>query len=700
MNIGILFSILAFICFVVGIKRLNAQNNSNSLNLILNGSFEDGDLYSIVGESNQITILDYWVANGSQFGLIGTSSQYRPTHDERLLVFNGGNDTFTGTVHQTFETNPESIYTLSMDVGIFTNGVPNLNQRLQIRILGDRTLKNILVSRTSKSAPGSFAAQWEPFVVNFTATHETTTLTLSDASQQLSNTSNADLVVDNVRIFEAIENTPPIIENDQFNTHKNFPLSVSQPGVLLNDHDPDGAMLVAMKRSDPSHGTLLLSPNGAFTYSPVANFTGIDSFTYDVSDGETTSTPATVTITVTNDPSGQLSNGSFEYGDRTSDNSFDLANWQGQGPVISYETDADYDAKDGVRMAVLNAGSDVYTSSITQTFPTVAGQAYTLRFDMGIVGPPGVTQRLLTTVNGPSGQNLMAPQQSILSGPSRWIRHNFIFIADSDWSSLKFLDGSGSLQPGQTAAFSDLLLDNIVIMPIAPARSLFVSSSQPTMVTITPPDYAGNTDGVTNIIRSYPHGSSVTITASSTLAGRPFDRWLRNGIPISTSPTIILQMTENDQLKATYTSDSYHTWIKENDVIGGPTDDPDQDSLPNSIEFLVGGNPNLADHSDLKPKGSFVMANLHQGSEDAPYMLFSYHRSSIAKNDPFTHHSVEWNNGLTGTWAHANQTPGVVITELPNAAGNDTDIVNVYIPSTVADRNRLFARLRVVTSNP
>lgn len=700
MNHGIPYSVFAIICFIIGIKILNAQNNGDSLNLILNGSFEEGELHSIVGESNHITVIDNWLVNGNQFGLIGTSSQYQPTHAERLLVFNGGNDTFTGTVSQTFETTPGSIYTLAMDVGIFTNGVPNLNQRLQIHIQGDRTLRTILASRTSTSVPGSFAAQWQPFVVNFTATHETTTLTLSDASQQLSNNSNADLVVDNVRVFEVIENTPPMIGNDQFNTHKSFPLSVSQPGVLLNDRDPDGRMLVAIKRSEPSHGTLLLSPNGAFTYIPMANFTGLDSFTYEVSDGETASTPATVTITVTEDPSGQLSNGSFEYGSRTSDSSFELANWEVQGPVISYETDADYDAKDGVRMAVLNAGSNVYNSSITQTFPTVTGQAYTLSFDMGIVGPPGVTQRLLTTVNGPLGQALMAPQQSVLSGPSRWIRHNLIFIADSDWSSLKFLDGSGSLQPGQTAAFSDLLLDNIVIAPIAAARSLFVSSSQPTLVSITPSDYAGNTDGLTNLVRSYPHGSSVTITASSTLDGRPFYRWLRNGIPISTSQTINLQMTDHDQLRATYASDSYHTWIKENDVMGGPTDDPDQDSLVNSIEFLVGGNPHHADRLDREPKGSFVMANFNQGSGEVPYMLFSYHRSSMAENDPFTHHAVEWNSGLTGAWTNANQTPGVVITELPSAAGNDTDIVNVYIPSTVADRNRLFARLRVVTSNP
>ena len=49
----------------------------------------------------------------------------------------------------------------------------------------------------------------------------------------------------------------------------------------------------------PSHGTLSLAENGAFTYVPVLNYSGPDSFTYRASDGSVTSaTPATVSITV------------------------------------------------------------------------------------------------------------------------------------------------------------------------------------------------------------------------------------------------------------------------------------------------------------------------------------------------------------------------------------------------------------------
>ena len=51
----------------------------------------------------------------------------------------------------------------------------------------------------------------------------------------------------------------------------------------------------------PAHGTLTLNPDGSFTYVPDANFNGVDTFTYQVSDGTATSTPVTVTLNVGDD---------------------------------------------------------------------------------------------------------------------------------------------------------------------------------------------------------------------------------------------------------------------------------------------------------------------------------------------------------------------------------------------------------------
>ena len=49
----------------------------------------------------------------------------------------------------------------------------------------------------------------------------------------------------------------------------------------------------------PAHGSLTLNANGAFTYTPAANFNGSDSFSYRASDGSALSNVATVSLTVT-----------------------------------------------------------------------------------------------------------------------------------------------------------------------------------------------------------------------------------------------------------------------------------------------------------------------------------------------------------------------------------------------------------------
>jgi hypothetical protein len=94
----------------------------------------------------------------------------------------------------------------------------------------------------------------------------------------------------------------PVGFNDGYTTAGvNQPLTVGATlGVLANDTDPDpGDVLTASNASTPTAvgGSVSLSPDGSFTYTPPPDVTGMDSFTYTVSDGELTAT-ATVTITI------------------------------------------------------------------------------------------------------------------------------------------------------------------------------------------------------------------------------------------------------------------------------------------------------------------------------------------------------------------------------------------------------------------
>ena len=70
--------------------------------------------------------------------------------------------------------------------------------------------------------------------------------------------------------------------------------------MLGNDLDVEpGTTLTATLDAGPANGTVTLAANGSFTYTPAANFSGTDSFTYTASDGTAVSNVATVTITVT-----------------------------------------------------------------------------------------------------------------------------------------------------------------------------------------------------------------------------------------------------------------------------------------------------------------------------------------------------------------------------------------------------------------
>jgi FtsP/CotA-like multicopper oxidase with cupredoxin domain len=109
-----------------------------------------------------------------------------------------------------------------------------------------------------------------------------------------------------------ILNEPPVAVDDAYSTKKNTVLKVPAPGVLANDTDINANnVLTAILVSGPAQGTLQLNPDGSFTYTPKANFSGTDTFTYKANDGVLDSlNAATVTIRVT--PKGKNKGGEDE----------------------------------------------------------------------------------------------------------------------------------------------------------------------------------------------------------------------------------------------------------------------------------------------------------------------------------------------------------------------------------------------------
>ncbi len=73
--------------------------------------------------------------------------------------------------------------------------------------------------------------------------------------------------------------------------------------VLANDVDVEADPLTVTAVGTPANGTAVINPDGTVTYTPAAGFTGVDTFTYTVSDGRL-STTTTVRVTVGLDTDG------------------------------------------------------------------------------------------------------------------------------------------------------------------------------------------------------------------------------------------------------------------------------------------------------------------------------------------------------------------------------------------------------------
>lgn len=93
-------------------------------------------------------------------------------------------------------------------------------------------------------------------------------------------------------------NSAPVPTSDGYTATRDVLLSVPAPGVLGNDIDPDGDPMTVTLVGQPTRGSVIMQPSGAFTYAPAPGTTGLDTFTYRAADGFGGTATATVSISV------------------------------------------------------------------------------------------------------------------------------------------------------------------------------------------------------------------------------------------------------------------------------------------------------------------------------------------------------------------------------------------------------------------
>jgi VCBS repeat-containing protein len=117
-----------------------------------------------------------------------------------------------------------------------------------------------------------------------------------DSFTYKANDGNLDSNTATVSITVNTVNDAPVANPDSATVAKNSSVAIN---ALANDSDVDGDTLTVTSFSQGAHGTVTYSTrNKNFRYTPAKGFSGIDTFTYTISDGHGGTATATVTITV------------------------------------------------------------------------------------------------------------------------------------------------------------------------------------------------------------------------------------------------------------------------------------------------------------------------------------------------------------------------------------------------------------------
>jgi uncharacterized repeat protein (TIGR01451 family) len=106
------------------------------------------------------------------------------------------------------------------------------------------------------------------------------------------------------KVVITVTNAPPVATDDDYEANEDETLVVTgTDGLLSNDMDVPSDTLAVVSYASPACGMVTLTTSGAFTYTPKANFFGIDAFTYTVSDGDDGVTASVhITVAGVNDP--------------------------------------------------------------------------------------------------------------------------------------------------------------------------------------------------------------------------------------------------------------------------------------------------------------------------------------------------------------------------------------------------------------
>ena len=261
-----------------------------------------GDTLTVTSVDTSATVgaLTAWNAEGSftydpdgQFEYLQAGSSTTDSFTYRVSDGNGGNDTATVTITINGVNDVPTDISLSNSsvaenqpsgtpVGDFSTTDPDTSDIFIYSLVsgeGDDDNTSFTIADSQLQTVASFDYETKNSYSIRVQTTDSGTLYYEEAF---------NITVTNV-------NDPPVAVNDSAITDEDTPVIID---VLNNDSDVDGDTLTVDSVTQGTNSSVTNNGNNV-TYTPALNFTGIDSFTYTVSDGNGGTDTATVTINVT-----------------------------------------------------------------------------------------------------------------------------------------------------------------------------------------------------------------------------------------------------------------------------------------------------------------------------------------------------------------------------------------------------------------
>ncbi|WP_152552562.1 cadherin-like domain-containing protein, partial [Mangrovibacter sp. MFB070] len=335
-------------------------------------------------------------------------------------------------------------------------------------------------------------------------------------------------------------NDNPVAVNDSATTAEDTPVTVN---VLANDSDVDGDSLTVTAAS-AGHGTVVINANGTLTYTPAANYNGIDTVTYTLSDGHGGTATGTLALTVTsvndapvavNDSATTAEDTPVTVNVLANDSDVDgdsltvTAASAGHGTVVinangtlTYTPAANYNGTDTVTYTISDGHGGTATGTLAVTITAVNDNPVAANDSATTAEDTPVTVNVLANDSDVDGDSLTVTVASAGHGTVVINANGTLTYTPNanyngtDTVTYTISDGHGGTATGTLAVTITAVNDN----PVAVNDSANTAEDTPVTVNVLANDSDVDGDSLTVSAASAGHGT-VVINANGTLTYTP-----------------------------------------------------------------------------------------------------------------------------------------------------------------------------------